>query len=252
MHRFVIVLLAMLLTISVTAGTVSAAPPTLPGMDQMTAQMERDMAELRGLSGKDFEIAYMQKMRSHHMAAIEMAQLVPTRATHPELKALAQSIITDQQREIAQLEGWLKTWYGIDKPMDMPMVGMDQAMPTLMALSGAEFEQAWLMMMVHHHQGAVDMSALATGRATHPELLTFTQAVIDAQTKEIAQMRGWATNWYGFDPLPMKHGGMPMPGMPNTGSGGMANQPTYLAGGLLVALVALLLVSGPVLRRLAR
>ena len=30
-------------------------------------------------------------MRSHHLAAIEMARLVPTRATHPELKALAQA-----------------------------------------------------------------------------------------------------------------------------------------------------------------
>ena len=32
----------------------------------------------------------MQMMRAHHMAAVEMAQLVPMRATHPEL------------------EGWLK------------------------------------------------------------------------------------------------------------------------------------------------
>ena len=83
--------------------------------------------------------------------AIEMAKLVPTRATHPELKTFAQQVIADQQREVAQLEGWLKAWYGVDKPMDMPMAGMDKMMQALMALNGADFEQAWLTMMVHHH-----------------------------------------------------------------------------------------------------
>ena len=179
---------ALLIALTLTS-PVGAEPPMLPGMDEMMRQMEADLMTLRGLTGKDFEIAYMQMMRSHHMAAVEMAQLVPTRGTHPELKALAQAIIADQQREIAELEGWLKAWYGIDKPMDMPMAGMDKMMAALMAMTGAEFEQGWLLMMVHHHQGAVDMSALADRRTAHPELLTFAQRVIDAQTREIAQMR---------------------------------------------------------------
>jgi len=252
MRRLLIVLLAMFLTTLATTGAAGAAPPMLPGMDEMMAQGERDMLELRGLTGKDFEIAYMQKMRMHHMAAIAMARLVPTRATHPELKALAQTIIADQQKEVGQLEGWLKTWYGIDKPMDMPMAGMDTMMAALMALNGADFEQGWLMMMVHHHQSAVDMSALAPGRATHPELLTFAQGVIAAQTKEIAQMRGWAQAWYGFDPMPMSPGGMPMPGLPNTGGGGMNAGSANPVGGLLAALLGFLLVGAPLRRRLAR
>lgn len=252
MRRVMIVLLAMFLSTLATTGTAGAAPPMLPGMDAMMAQGERDVMELRGLTGKDFEVAYMQKMRMHHMAAIEMAQLVPTRALRPELKALAQTIIADQRREVGQLEGWLKTWYAIDKPMAMPMGGMDEMMAALRAMTGADFEQGWLMMMVHHHQSAVDMSALARGRATHPELLTFAQGVITAQTKEIAQMRDWAMAWYGFDPLPMSHGGMPMPGLPNTGGGGMADGEVGLVGGTLAALLGLLLLGAPLRRRLAR
>jgi uncharacterized protein (DUF305 family) len=232
--------IAALLVTLLLAAPAGAEPPVLPGMDEMMQQMERDLMELRGLRGRDFEVAYMQMMRSHHMAAVEMAQLVPTRATHPELKTLAQAIIADQQREIAELEGWLKAWYGIDTPMDMPMAGMDKMMQALMGMSGADFEQGWLLMMVHHHQGAVDMSALAHGRATHPELLAFAQRVIDAQTQEIAQMREWAMAWYGFDPMPTSHGGhggSPMPGLPNTGAGGQAGS---ALGGPAVAIAALL------------
>lgn len=250
-NRLYAVVVALLVALSLV-GPVGAEPPMLPGMDKMMQQMEQDLMGLRALSGKDFEVAYMQMMRSHHLAAVEMAQLVATRATHPELKALALTIIADQRQEIAQLEGWLKAWYGIDKPMDKPMAGMDTMMRALMAMSGADFEQAWLMMMVHHHQGAIDMSALADRRTTHPELLTFAQRVIAAQTTEIKQMRAWAMAWYGFDPLPTTHSGMPMPGLPNTGAGGMAGPAAGTPGGFLVALIGLALAYGPLRRRLAR
>ena len=255
MRRMALGLLATLLATLLFSAPVAAEPPMLPGMDEMMQQMERDLMELRGLTGKDFEVAYMQMMRSHHKAAVEMAQLVPTRGTHPELKALAQAIIADQQREIAELEGWLKAWYGIDTPMDTPMAGMDKMMAALMALSGADFEQGWLLMMVHHHQGAVDMSALTERRTVHPDLLRLANAIITSQTKEMAQMRGWAMAWYGFDPMPAGHGGhggSPMPGLPNTGGGGGGQHASTrpIVAALLVALA--ILPAGVVLRRAGR
>jgi uncharacterized protein (DUF305 family) len=257
MRRQITLLLATLIVFLGLATPAAAAPPPLPGMEEMMAQMEQDTAELRGLAGKDFEVAYMQKMRGHHLAAIEMAQLVPSRATHPELKTFARQVITDQQKEVAQLEGWLKAWYGIDKPMDMPMAGMDRMMQALRGFSGADFEQAWLQMMVHHHMGAVDMSALARGRATHPELLQLAQSIITAQGKEIEQLRGWAQAWYGFDPMPSGHGGhggMPTPGLPNTGGGGALWQNAALSAAMAALAAALLALPLGLLlrRRLAR
>ncbi len=257
MHRlmtaaFLALLVALLLAIPVAP--VGAAPPMVPGMDQMQQQMDQDTAKLRGLSGKDFEIAFLEMMISHHESAIMMAQLVPTRATHPELKTLAQNIVTSQQREIAQMRGWLRDWYGIANPPAMPMAGMDQMMAAMQQLTGAEFERAFLMMMPMHHMGASGMAALAPGRATHPELLQLARNIVTSQGQEIEQMRGWAMAWYGFDPMPMDHGGMTMPGLPNTGGGGMArddaDSPVALLA--LVAALAALPVGLLLRRRLAR
>jgi len=250
MWRRIIILtvLATLLVAFVGATPASAAPPMLPGMDQMAAQMAQDTAMLKGLTGKDFEIAFLQMMIPHHQSAVEMAQLVPGKATHPELVALAQDIVTSQQQEITQMRGWLKDWYGITNPTLTPMAGMDQMMPAMMQMTGAEFEQAFLMMMPMHHQGASTMAALAPGRATHPELLPLAQNIVSSQGQEIEQMRGWAMAWYGFDPLPMNAGGG-MPGLPNTGGGGMAQRTTGAVPTAIIVLGALLLVGGWLLRR---
>ena len=58
---------------------------------------------LQGLSGKDFEVKFMQDMVAHHQSALEMATLVPTHTKRPELTTLAQNIITAQTKEIGQM-----------------------------------------------------------------------------------------------------------------------------------------------------
>lgn len=87
----------------------------MPGMGMS------DMMKLEGLTGDEFDKAFLTMMRMHHMSAVEMAKLVPDRATHAELKTLGQNIISSQTAEISQFEGWLKAWYNIDV---MSMGGM--------------------------------------------------------------------------------------------------------------------------------
>lgn len=251
MRRYLptLVALTLLLNLAALAGTASAAPPALPGMDQMQAQMERGTARLKTLIGKDFEIAFMELMIPHHQSAVEMAKMVPGKATHPELVKMSQDIVSSQQHEIQQMLGWLKDWYGIANPPITPMAGMDQMMAAMQAMTGATFEQAFLEMMPMHHQGAIDMAAQAPGRATHPELLQLARTIVASQQQEIQQMREWTMSWYGFDPLPASQGAMP--GLPNTGQGGGA-RPTArlwpLTGGL-IALGVMLLVGGGLARR---
>jgi uncharacterized protein (DUF305 family) len=71
------------------------------------------MADLWKLPANRLEVVFMSMMIPHHQGAIDMAMLVPDRAAHQELKDLAAGIITSQSAEIAQMNGWLATWYGL-------------------------------------------------------------------------------------------------------------------------------------------
>jgi uncharacterized protein (DUF305 family) len=50
-------------------------------------------------------------MIPHHQGAIVMAQDALNKSQRPEIKRLAQNIITSQQREIDQMKQWRTQWY---------------------------------------------------------------------------------------------------------------------------------------------
>lgn len=80
------------------------------GMNMGNA-MDDMMTGLQGKTGDDFDKAFLSEMITHHQGAINMAQAALQDAKHPELKQLAQNIITAQTSEIAQMQTWQKSWY---------------------------------------------------------------------------------------------------------------------------------------------
>src|SRR6266542_4537696 len=72
------------------------------------AMMSRDqMRQMMGAS-TDFDRMFLQMMIPHHDAAIAMAQQALTQAEHPEIKTLAQGIITAQRAEVGEMQGYLQ------------------------------------------------------------------------------------------------------------------------------------------------
>ena len=86
---------------------------------QMGHMMEMNSDQIKGLmmsqdlGAKDaeFDLRFINAMIPHHEGAVVMAKDASTKSTHPEIKKLAQDIISSQQAEIKQMEGWKKTWY---------------------------------------------------------------------------------------------------------------------------------------------
>lgn len=78
---------------------------------------------------------------------------------------------------------------------DHSSMSMDDMNKQLEGLTGDEFDKAFTEMMIAHHEGAVDMAKLIPSRAKHGEVKTLGEAIIAAQTKEIAEMKQWQLNW---------------------------------------------------------
>lgn len=77
-----------------------------------------------------------------------------------------------------------------------------------MSMAEAPYDLQFIDNMTMHHQDAVDMAKLAQARAKNPELKSFAAQIIEAQQKEIAQMRQWRDRWY-----PGRAHSQEMPGM---------------------------------------
>ena len=75
---------------------------------------------------------------------------------------------------------------------DRAFAASETQMHRLMAqASGETVDQAYIAKMTAHHEGAVAMAQVALRESQDPEIRRMALAVIDAQTREIAEMKAW-------------------------------------------------------------
>lgn len=86
----------------------STAKPFSALMDDAMAVMDSGMkrAPMNGVAEHDF----VTMMIPHHQGAIDMAKALLLYTSDPELKNLAQGIITEQQNEIRIMQAWLQRY----------------------------------------------------------------------------------------------------------------------------------------------
>jgi len=151
-------------------------------------------------SGNTADAAFVADMTAHHQGAIEMARIAQKRAEHPEIKQLADDIVAAQEGEIStmkSLQADLPKPEGDDGHMGMSDAEMGMDMDPAMLEDAKPFDRAFIDMMVPHHEGAVVMAKQLLKDGENAKLRKMADDVIDAQTKEIAQMREWRKDWYG-------------------------------------------------------
>ncbi|WP_298458544.1 DUF305 domain-containing protein [uncultured Cellulomonas sp.] len=186
------------LALAVTlAACGSADETTVPGTTESSTQSTDDGAVDAGHNDADTEFAQM--MIVHHQGAIEMADLAIEKAASEDVRALAERISAAQGPEIDEMTSWLQAW-GEEGPQDADMGGMDHggmdmggmdmesAMTELESLSGAEFDRAFLEMMIEHHRGAIEMAETEVADGANPQATSLAERIIDDQAAEITEM----------------------------------------------------------------
>jgi uncharacterized protein (DUF305 family) len=84
-------------------------PPADPDWSQLIASMDKmHMAMKEVQRSGDSDVDFVRLMLPHHQAAIDMAKTQLLYGKDPQMRRLAQEIITDQQSEIELMQHWLK------------------------------------------------------------------------------------------------------------------------------------------------
>jgi uncharacterized protein (DUF305 family) len=172
----------------------NAMPMNHAGMDHSQMKSSPNAANA------PYDLQFIDTMIAHHQGAVDMAKMVEGRTTRAELKAFANKIIADQNREISQMREWREKWYaGAPAAMNMEMPGMADSMKMdmskLTAAKDKEFDLMFIEMMIPHHEGATTMSKEALTKGEHAELKALAQNIIKEQEAEIAQMNVWKSEW---------------------------------------------------------
>lgn len=184
--------LSLLLTGAALAGGSGAPMPgAMTGMDHsahampsmnMQAMGEQMTAELQPLTGRAFDIRFVQLMIEHHQAAIDMARMEVMRGTDARVKAAAQGVMTAQEKEIALMDGWLRGW------------GTTQGTATSTDFLGtpdSSWDRWFLTGMIPHHRGAIEMAKLAPTHTKNAQVRSLAADIIRAQQAEITQYTAW-------------------------------------------------------------
>ena len=74
-------------------------------MMQGMQEMHQKMMNMKMTGDHDHDFAMM--MRSHHQAGLDMAKAELKNGKDPEMKKMAQKIVSDQSKEIKKLDQWL-------------------------------------------------------------------------------------------------------------------------------------------------
>ena len=194
LHRLVAPAIALALTATLAAcgsddsSSAESTPATEP-LGGSAATVE--------LNASDIEFA--QGMIAHHEQAIEMAEIAldPNIGASPEVIDLATRIKGAQDPEVELMTGWL-TAAGEPVAMDASeghdMSSMDgmmtaEQMDAMSAMTGTEFDQMWLEMMIAHHEGAISQSETVKTNGSNADVLALADQIITAQQGEITEMQ---------------------------------------------------------------
>jgi uncharacterized protein (DUF305 family) len=192
-RAFPILLIAAVCASGCATARASGIHPTPPGLGQFPYS--------------DADVDFMAGMIPHHAQAVIMAGWAASHGARKDVAILCERIVVAQRDEIAMMQQWLRDrgqmvpdatstrhkmkMNGVEHDMLMPGMLTDEEMAALDRARGPEFDRLFLVGMIKHHQGAIDMVDVlfkSYGAAQDETVFKFASDVYADQSIEIDRM----------------------------------------------------------------
>ncbi|OLV16416.1 DUF305 domain-containing protein [Deinococcus marmoris] len=181
--------LALLLALTLTPlahAQMNMSQNAMPGMNHGTTMN----GALDTLKGKSFDRAFLSMMIVHHQGAVDMSKAVLNTVKDAQVKKWTADVIGVQQKEIGEMNAWLKTLGGVDKGAQ---TGMNAEMKDMMMSLKAnkDSDRGFVEGMLPHHASAIDMASLALQKSSDARVLGLSRDIIRTQADEMYAYRQW-------------------------------------------------------------
>ncbi|MBA2472470.1 MAG: hypothetical protein DLM61_09595 [Pseudonocardiales bacterium] len=138
----------------------------------------------------DTDVRFTQHMLPHHMQAVRNADIELAMGSAPEVKAVAQKIRDDQQKEIATMQGFLQTFGAspTSAPADQQAVWDKNTSDLRSAATPQQRDVVFLTNMVPHHSAAVPMAQNEVELGKFPAAQDLAKSIKSSQRMQIVEM----------------------------------------------------------------
>lgn len=146
---------------------------------------------------------FVLEMIPHHEGGINMAKAIVKYGSNPEVKKIAENIITSQSAQIPIMEE-LKTKFEKEKPSskadskkyikeyDKIKDTMFKKMKDVIITDNVDVN--FLQEMIYHHEGAIGMANNILKYTTDPELKKLAENMVSTQSKGVEEMKSLLRN----------------------------------------------------------
>ncbi len=146
----------------------------------------------------NYNLNFVLEMTPHHEGGINMAKAIVKYGSNPEVKKIAENIITSQEAQIPIMKE-LASKFEKEKPSDKQnnknyineynkvKETMFNQMESVTITNDADVN--FLQQMIYHHEGAIAMANNILKYTKDPELKKLAENIVSSQSKGVKEMR---------------------------------------------------------------
>ncbi|MBG0815496.1 DUF305 domain-containing protein [Planomonospora sp. ID82291] len=181
------------LALAVLVAAVGCGTPEGRWAREAAAERAAAAGAARGFNPAD--VMFLQMMVVHNGQGVELARLARGRGVREEVGTLAAAIAATQEAETAAMAGRLRDW---GQPPTAPPDGhaahggmpetADREIASVADAAPADFERAFLNMMIAHQDDAAQLARGEAAMGLHPEVRALAGRIEASRAAQIERM----------------------------------------------------------------